>query len=180
MDSDINNKLKNIKLMVLDVDGVLTDGTISYTDDDRETKHFNTQDGAGIKYWKRAGNEIAIITGRSSEAVARRAGELDINHVYQGAKDKLPFLEKILADTGIEASNTCYLGDDLPDIPAMLHVGAAFAVANATKETKDSALFVTKSSGGRGAVREVIEMILKAQGKWEKILQRYLPYLDEK
>ncbi|MHC4870522.1 MAG: KdsC family phosphatase [Planctomycetota bacterium] len=174
----INKRLCQVELLILDVDGVMTDGRISYTDDGKEIKSFNAQDGAGIKYWKRAGNEIAIITGRKSEIVTRRAEELGIEYIFQDAKNKAPCFEEIIEKTGITPEKSCYVGDDLPDIPVMRLAGVSFTVANGVTEAKDFADFTTKNAGGDGAVREVIELILKAQQKWDKILARYFPYLD--
>ena len=167
------NKFSAIKLLLLDVDGVLTDGKISYIDDGREIKSFDVQDGAGIKYWIRGGGEVGIITGRNSNIVKRRADELDIKYLHQGAKNKLPCLKEILSDSGLDAENICYVGDDLPDIPVMRECGLSFTVANGVKEAKDVADFTTKKSGGYGAVREIIEIIMKEQGKWDSILSRY-------
>jgi 3-deoxy-D-manno-octulosonate 8-phosphate phosphatase (KDO 8-P phosphatase) len=169
----LGDKIKPVKLLVLDVDGVLTDGGIIYSESGEESKKFNSLDGAGIKYWLRAGHSAAIITGRSSPIVERRAAELGIDQVIMGAKDKLPALKTILDYKSISAEEAIYIGDDLPDIPPMRECGLSIAVSNATDEVKDFADFVTKRSGGNGAVREAIENILKKQGRWENILYRY-------
>lgn len=163
----------DIDLLIMDVDGVLTDGRIIYDDAGRELKAFCVQDGAGLKYWKRAGKKSAIITGRESGVVIRRASELDIDLVHQGALDKLPALREILRDLDVPAERTAYIGDDLPDIPPMRACGLAIAVANAVPEVKQIADIVTLCHGGQGAVREAICMLLQAGGLWEKILQRY-------
>ncbi len=167
------NRFENIKLLALDVDGVLTDGKISYLDDGREIKSFDVKDGAGIKYWLRSGGEVAIITGRESDIVLRRAKELGIKYVYQGAKDKLPRFEELLSTSGFKENEVCYVGDDLPDIPVMRRCGLSFTVDNGVDEAKDVADFTTISTGGNGAVREIIETILKKQQKWDLILKRY-------
>jgi len=161
------------KLVVMDVDGVLTDGTIAIGPHGEETKFFNSHDGAGIRYLSRVGIATAIITGRSSNAVARRAEDLGIDRVSMGAHDKLPAFEALTADLGVVDDEVCYIGDDLMDVPVMRRVGTPVAVANARPEAKAHAIHVTAASGGRGAVREAIEWLLKREGKWANILERY-------
>ena len=163
-----------IELLVLDVDGVLTDGRITLTEEGNEIKTFNVRDGAGMKYWKRAGGKLALITGRGSPAVARRAKELDVDVVRMNAKDKLPVLVEILDDLGIEPGAAAVVGDDLPDIPMMRHCGFSAAVADAVDEVRQCATVVTATRGGRGAVRELIELILKRSGRWDGIMARYI------
>jgi len=163
----------SIKLVILDVDGVLTDGTIMVTPEGQDIKCFNSQDGAGIRYLLRAGIHAAVISGRESPAVECRARDLGIEHVHLGAHDKLPVYEQVLCEVGVEDQDVCYIGDDLMDIPVMRRVGWPMAVANARPETKAHALFVTQAPGGRGAVREAVEWILKRDGKWEAIVARY-------
>ena len=163
-----------IELLVLDVDGVLTDGRITLTGEGDEVKSFDVRDGAGMKYWKRAGGKLAIITGRGSPAVARRAKELDVDVVRMHAKDKLPVLVEILEDMGIEPGAAAAIGDDLTDIPLMRHCGFSAAVADAVDEVRQRATYVTSACGGRGAVRELIELILKRSGRWERIMARYV------
>ncbi|MDR1611551.1 MAG: HAD hydrolase family protein [Planctomycetota bacterium] len=166
-------KVAPIRFLVLDVDGVMTDGKIGYTSAGDECKSFDAKDGVGIKYWIRAGHRAGIITGRSSPAVARRAEELGVGFVAQNAREKLPVFEKMLADAGVSAGETAVMGDDLADIPLIRRAGVGIAVADAVAETKDAALWTTEKTGGNGAVREVIEAILKAQDRWTVILSRY-------
>ena len=162
-----------IRLLILDVDGVLTDGRIIIDDDGVEQKQFYVRDGSGIKYWHRAGNVSAILSGRKSGAVVARARELGIAVVRQGAKDKLAAYESILAETGFSDGETAYIGDDLPDLPVLRRVGFPAAVADGVPEVRRAALYVTERPGGRGAVREVIEKLLRLQGRWAKVLERY-------
>ena len=163
-----------IDLLVLDVDGVLTDGRVTLTGEGDEIKSFHVRDGAGLKYWKRAGGKLAIITGRGSPAVTRRAKELDVDIVRMNAKIKLPVLEEILEELGVEPGRAAVMGDDLTDIPLMRHCGFSIAVADAVAEVRQRADHVTDTPGGHGAVREVIELILKGSGRWEQIMARYI------
>jgi 3-deoxy-D-manno-octulosonate 8-phosphate phosphatase (KDO 8-P phosphatase) len=163
----------DIKLLVLDVDGVLTDGGIYLAADGQETKRFDVQDGAGVKYWQRAGRMVAILSGRSAAATLFRAAELGVEHVRQNAKQKLPVYLELLAALGVSPAETAVMGDDLPDLPLMRHCGFAIAPANAAEEVRAAARLVTLRAGGHGAVREAIEHLLKAAGLWENILQRY-------
>jgi 3-deoxy-D-manno-octulosonate 8-phosphate phosphatase (KDO 8-P phosphatase) len=160
-------------LLICDVDGVLTDGRVIFDAAGVESKEFHVRDGAGLKYWIRAGHQAALLTGRESTVVARRAAELGITLVEQGALDKLPALGRLLAAAGCTAAEAAYVGDDLPDLPAMRAVGFSAAVADATEEVLEAADYVTTARGGAGAVREVVELILKAQGRWTGILARY-------
>jgi len=166
-----------IKMVVFDVDGVLTDGRIILDDLGNEYKNFDAQDGSGIKYLLRAGLKVGLITGRQSAVVALRARELGIEDVYQGEKVKLRSFRKLLEKHRLNGSEVCYVGDDLPDIPVMRKSGFPVAVANARPEVRNEAAYVTTAEGGRGAAREVAELILKGQGKWDAILSRY--YEDE-
>ena len=165
--------LSAIRLLVCDVDGVLTDGRIIYDTSGAETKQFHVRDGSGLKYWLRAGRQAALLSGRSCEATGRRAAELGITILEQGAKDKWPAMERILEAAGCSADQVAYVGDDLPDLPVMHRVGFRVAVADASAEVRTVADYVTQTPGGRGAVREVVELILKAQGRWQAIIQRY-------
>ena len=169
----LNSRLKRVELVVLDVDGVLTDGTFGITGSGREIKFFHAHDGAGIKYLRRAGIRVALLSGRAAPAVKHRAKELGIRHVFQGYKYKLEGLEKLVHQTEVRPERICFVGDDLPDIPVMNRVGLAVAVVNARPEVLKTAHYVTRAEGGRGAVREICEKILKAQGKWGKIIARY-------
>ncbi len=166
-------KMAAIRFLVLDVDGVLTDGSIGYDSEGRETKVFNVKDGAGLKYWTRAGHRAGIITGRSSPMVLRRARELDIELVEMDAKDKLPSYRRMLAAAGLAEAETAVIGDDLPDLPLIVRAGLGVAVADAVQEVRDGADLTTMKEGGRGAVREVIEFILRAQNRWDGIMRRY-------
>jgi len=163
-----------IELLVLDVDGVLTDGRITLTGEGDEIKSFHVRDGAGMKYWKRAGGKLALITGRGCPAVTRRAKELDVDVVRMHAKDKLPVLREILEDMGVGPEAVAVMGDDLTDIPLMRHCGFPVAVADAVEEVRQRASYVTEACGGCGAVRELIERILKGSGRWDAIMARYI------
>ena len=165
--------MKNIKLVIIDVDGVLTDGTIYIDSEGRETKAFNVLDGTGIAYLHRSGIKTAIISGRTCKSVIYRAKELDITDVYQGAKNKLDAYKEILKKHALRDEEICYIGDDLIDMPILYRVGFPVAVANATPFVKQHSAYVTKARGGCGAVREVAEKILKYQDKWDFIMERY-------
>jgi len=162
-----------IELLVLDVDGVLTDGNVIYAADLWEIKAFHVRDGSGIKWWRLAGKGVAVISGRLSPAVARRCAELGIEHLIQGAEAKLPALRTLLAATERRPDQVCAVGDDLPDLPLLRNVGLAAAVADAADEVKQAAHFVTRAPGGRGAVREVVELLLKGQGNWQAVVEHY-------
>lgn len=162
-----------IRLVVLDVDGVLTDGSIGIDDRGGESKVFSVLDGAGIKYLQRGGIKVAILSGRTSGATTFRARELGIEEVHQGIKDKLPVFHGLLQRMKISEKEVCYMGDDLTDLPILKRVGFPVTVPGGNKEVREAAQYVTQSSGGRGAVREVAEMILKKQGLWDKIMERY-------
>jgi 3-deoxy-D-manno-octulosonate 8-phosphate phosphatase (KDO 8-P phosphatase) len=164
----------DIKLLVLDVDGVLTDGTITINADGSENKSFNTLDGHGIKMWQRAGLKVAIISGRASDPTNRRAEQLQIEYVFQDCYDKLPVLKKLLEDISLKPHEAAFIGDDVTDLPVLRYCGFAVAVANAVTEVKEYADYITSVPGGRGAVREVIEHILKQSGKWQELMKRYL------
>lgn len=167
--------LANIQLLVLDVDGVLTDGTIVLSGDGSESKAFSAMDGHGIRLWKRVGLKVAFLSGRMSEPTKYRAEQLEVDHCLQDCLDKLPALEKLLQQLGLTAQQAAYVGDDIMDLPVMRYVGFGVAVANAVDEVKQSADYVTKRPGGSGAVREVIEYILKKTGKWPELMKRYTP-----
>jgi 3-deoxy-D-manno-octulosonate 8-phosphate phosphatase (KDO 8-P phosphatase) len=165
--------LSRIKLLLLDVDGVMTDGRIIFDSQGGETKAFDVKDGHGIKLVQRAGIRVGIITGRQSAIVDRRAAELGIELVYQGAKDKtLPFRE-ILQKLSLRPEEVAYVGDDVVDLPVMRQVGFAATVADAVDEVKDTAHMVTRLGGGRGAVREICDYLLKESGRWEAVTRRY-------
>jgi 3-deoxy-D-manno-octulosonate 8-phosphate phosphatase (KDO 8-P phosphatase) len=162
-----------IELLVLDVDGVLTDGRIIYSDAGTEIKQFHVRDGSGLKLWHWLGKKAGIITGRTSRLVEVRAAELDIEHVIQGATEKPAGFHRILEQTGLRADQACFVGDDLPDMPVMLASGLAVAVADGCAEARSIAHYITRTAGGRGAVREVIELILQQQGLWQRAVARY-------
>jgi 3-deoxy-D-manno-octulosonate 8-phosphate phosphatase (KDO 8-P phosphatase) len=166
--------LADIQALIVDVDGVLTDGTITINADGSESKSFNSLDGHGIRMWKRAGLKIAFLSGRLSEPTRYRAEQLDINHCIQDCHDKLPALEKLLEMMGLSIKQVAYIGDDLMDLPVIRKVGFGATVANAVDEVKQQADYVTEVCGGNGAVREVIEYILKNSGRWSELVQRYL------
>jgi 3-deoxy-D-manno-octulosonate 8-phosphate phosphatase (KDO 8-P phosphatase) len=168
------NKLKNIKLVILDVDGVLTDGGIIYNDNGMETKIFNVKDGLGIRLLMKAGINLCIATGRRSNALYHRCKNLGIEHIFDGLADKAASLDLILDRTGVSAEQVAFMGDDLPDLALMKKVGLSIAVADAHKTVLKNADMVTLAKGGNGAVREACEAILKAQGLWENILERFL------
>jgi len=164
---------RRIRLLILDVDGVMTDGRIVYTDGGGEIKAFDVKDGHGVKLLMRGGVDVAILTGRESRVVLHRANNLGIDMVFQGAKDKLRVFEEILKAKGLKDEEVCYIGDDLVDAPVMKRVGLSIAVSDAHDELKGYVDYVTKGRGGRGAVREACELILKAQEKWEGLTLRY-------
>jgi 3-deoxy-D-manno-octulosonate 8-phosphate phosphatase (KDO 8-P phosphatase) len=162
-----------IELLVLDVDGVLTDGGIIVNDGGIESKQFHVRDGAGIAYWRQLGHRAALLSGRRCESVERRAGELGIRRVVQGRLDKGVALGEILAAEGLNGGQTCVMGDDLADLASFARAGLAVAVRDAVPELQAAAHYVTQLPGGRGAVREVIELILRAQGRWDDVLRLF-------
>ncbi|MCF7973682.1 MAG: HAD hydrolase family protein [Phycisphaerae bacterium] len=163
-----------INWLVLDVDGVLTDGTIMLRGDGSESKRFHLLDGHGIKLWMRAGGDVTLLSGRASMATQCRADQLNIKHVFEDCRQKLPVLKEFLDRLQIDPEHVAYVGDDLLDIPGVRYVGFGVAVANAVQELKDQADYITTRSGGEGAVREVVEYILKRGGKWDALMARYL------
>lgn len=165
--------IKNIKFVIIDVDGVLTNGSIYIDPDGYETKSFNILDGTGIVYLHRVGIKTAILSGRTSKAVIHRAKELEIEDVYQGFQTKLEAYLTIRDKYALQDKEICYIGDDLIDIPILHRVGFPVAVANASPIVKQQSIYVTKAKGGDGAVREVAEMIIKLQDKWHIIMERY-------
>ena len=165
MTKTLEEKAGNIKLFITDVDGILTDGSIFLGNDGEEFKAFNSQDGMGIKLAQKEGIEVAIITGRESKIVERRAGELDIEEIYQGIDDKLSILKKVVEKYEIDYEQTAYIGDDLNDLPVLKKVGFSLTAANGVDQVKEAVDYVTKRSGGRGAVREAIDLILDFRTK---------------
>lgn len=172
---DATTRAAHIKLVAFDIDGVMTDGGLHYTDDGGELKTFNVQDGLGLKFLQRTGFEVAIVTGRTSGVVAARAADLGIEHVYQGVANKRAAVAGLLEKLGLNWSECAFMGDDVIDLPAMTLCGLAIAPANARPIVKDHAHMLTAAAGGHGAVREAIEFILTAQGKLDAA---FAPYLD--
>ncbi|ALC16078.1 3-deoxy-D-manno-octulosonate 8-phosphate phosphatase [Desulfuromonas soudanensis] len=169
----MQERLAKIRLLLLDVDGIMTDGRIVYDNNGIETKSFDVKDGHGLKLLQRAGIRIGIITGRQSEVVAFRARELDIDILYQGVKDKLVPYREILDNLGLGEGEVAYMGDDVVDLPILRRVGFAATVADAVPEVAPLVHYVTGKKGGRGAVREVCDLILKEGGHWEGVTARY-------
>lgn len=164
---------REISVILSDVDGVMTDGGIIFDNQGIETKRFHVRDGLGIRLWQRAGGKFGIITGRNSHIVKLRATELEIDIVRQGQSEKLPTAREVMAELNVPPATVCYIGDDLPDLAVMQSVGLAVAVADAADEIKNIAGMVTHSAGGHGAVREAVEFILKAQGRWEEVIRKF-------
>jgi|SRR5579871_262057 len=173
----VMERASRVKLLLMDVDGVLTNGKLYNVPDPQgrmvETKGFDSQDGIALQWLTWKGVKTGVISGRESPATAERARQVKMTYVYQGHIEKVPILEEILADAHIDAETVAYVGDDLTDIVIMRRVGLAIAPANARAEVKRAAHYVTQAAGGYGAVREVAEMLLKAQGTWAEILKHY-------
>jgi len=175
---DWKERAKPIRLLLLDVDGVLTNGRIIYDGSGREWKSFDIRDGQGIRLLQRAGLEVGILSGRKSSAVRSRAKELGIRLLRQRATDKGKALEEIMAQKNYPPEQICFVGDDLVDLPVFARVGLAVAVADSVEEVRARAHYITRNSGGRGAVREVCDLILKVQGKWTAVTQEYTGHRD--
>jgi 3-deoxy-D-manno-octulosonate 8-phosphate phosphatase (KDO 8-P phosphatase) len=177
MNPELRERAARVRLLLMDVDGVLTDGRLIHFPgpDGRmvETKAFDSQDGIALQWLNWHGVETGVISGRVSPATEERARQVKMTYVYQGHIEKIPILEEISTKSGIALSDVAYMGDDLTDVVVMRRVGLAIAPANARAEVKRAAHHVTAAAGGRGAVREVIEMLLQAQGKWADILRKY-------
>ncbi len=169
-----SNVAKNIKLLILDVDGVLTDGGISFDENGVEHKTFDSQDGVGIKLLQLSDIEVAVITARSTKSVAHRLKGLGVKHYYHGILDKSIALKELTKKLSIEMSESAYVGDDVIDLPAMTRVGFPIAVANAHSFVKENALMITNNSGGSGAVREVCDFLLKSQNKYDELMSSFL------
>lgn len=170
---DILNKAAQIRLVIFDVDGVLTDGGLHFDAQGGEGKVFHSRDGHGMKMLQESGVDIAVISGRRSEAVTRRMEGLGIRHVYQGQQDKLPAFHTILKDLSLTSTQVCFVGDDVVDLPVMLQVGFAVAVQDAHPLVTKHAHWQTLSAGGRGAARDVCELIMEGQGTLDGLLERY-------
>ena len=159
-----------IEVLLLDVDGVLTDGGIIYGDDGVELKKFHVRDGSALQIWHQAGGRSAVISGRSSRLVQVRAAELGIALVLQGARDKWPAYQRVLTEMSVRPQQVCFIGDDVPDLPILANCGLAIAVADACPEVRRDAHYVTHALGGRGAVRETVELILNCQQRWQAVV----------
>jgi 3-deoxy-D-manno-octulosonate 8-phosphate phosphatase (KDO 8-P phosphatase) len=170
----LHERCQKIEMLIVDVDGVLTDGSIIYSDQGAEIKAFHVRDGAGLKLWMGLGKKAAILTGRQSPLVERRAAELDLTAVVQGADDKRAAFAKLLAGQNLREDQAAYIGDDVPDLPVFYCCGLAVAVADACAEARAQAHYVTQAPGGRGAVREAIELVLRTQGRWQDAIARFL------
>ncbi|WP_137936660.1 3-deoxy-manno-octulosonate-8-phosphatase KdsC [Chitinivorax sp. B] len=170
----VYDRAVSIRLMIFDVDGVLTDGKLYLSDSGEEIKAFNTLDGHGMKMLRLSGVELAIITGRTSNLVALRARNLGITHLYQGVENKLDAFHDLLGKLGLQAEQTAYMGDDVIDLPVMRRSGLAFTVPAAPTFVKRHAHYVTENKGGEGAVREVCELLMQAQGTLDEQLAPYL------
>ena len=169
----LDQRMQQIQLILSDVDGVLTDGAITYDNNGIESKTFNVRDGLGIKLWQRAGHQFGIITARSSHVVKLRMTELGIETIRQGSDSKLPVGLQLIEEFGLEPEQVCYVGDDLSDMHLLSAVGLAATVADGAEEVKSVAHVTTKLPGGKGAIRELIETILKKQERWDELMQAY-------
>jgi 3-deoxy-D-manno-octulosonate 8-phosphate phosphatase (KDO 8-P phosphatase) len=167
-------KAREIRILLLDVDGVLTDGSLIYSHEGQESKVFNTQDGFGLRLLGEAGLELGVITARSSEAVAQRCANLKMRYVYQGVESKLSAFQEILKQSGCKPFEVAYMGDDWLDLVLLTRVGFSVAPANAVAEVRQAAHYTTEQSGGKGAVRELCNLILEAKGCHQELLQRYM------
>ena len=170
---NLEPRCQAIELILSDVDGVLTDGKIVLDNQGIEAKMFHIRDGLGIRLWQRAGCRFGVISQRGSHSLKIRAAELGIELIRQGITDKLTTCKQILADLKLKPQQVCYLGDDLPDLPVVRAVGLGVAMADACAELREAAHYVTQSPGGAGAVRETVELILKAQRRWDDLIQTY-------
>jgi len=170
----IDRRASAIRLLLMDCDGVLTDGRIWVLENGEDQKTFNTRDGLGLELLHRAGLRSGIISGRMSSALERRANGVGVSFLRQSCEDKVQAFEEILAQAALTEDQVAFIGDDLNDVPLMRRSHLAIAVADATPETKAQAQFVTAAAGGKGAVREAVELILKAQGLWNDVIQRYV------
>ena len=169
----LDQRIQQIQLILSDVDGVLTDGAITYDNNGIESKTFNVRDGLGIKLWQRSGHRFGIITARSSHVVKLRMTELGIETIRQGSDSKLPVGLQLIEEFGLTPEQVCYVGDDLSDIHLLSAVGLAATVADGAKEVQSVAHITTKLPGGKGAIRELIETILKKQERWDELMQAY-------
>lgn len=174
INEDLVKRLKNIKLLILDVDGVMTDGGLTIGDDGLEYKTFHAHDGLGMKLLKATGVSLAIITGRTSNVVKQRAESTGVAHFYQGAEDKLEAFRDLMQSSGLRAEQCAFMGDDVVDLPPMLQCGLAIAVPDSPRLLLERAHYVTRKAGGRGAVREVCELIMQVQGTFDAQMAQFL------
>ncbi len=170
----LTDRCRRIELLLSDVDGVLTDGGITYDNQGIEQKKFHIRDGLGIKLWQRAGFKFGVLTARTSHIVKLRASELGIEIVRQGFEQKLPVLREVLKQLNLKPEQCAYIGDDLTDLPCIRNVGLGVAVADSVPEVQATAGYITRLAGGQGAVRELIEVLLKAKERWDETIQTYL------
>ncbi len=170
----LKERCKTIEFILSDVDGVLTDGGITFDNNGIESKTFHIRDGLGVRIWRRSGYKFGILTARNSHIVKVRAAELNVEIVRQGFEQKLPTAMDVIREVGLEPEQVCYIGDDLTDLPVMRYVGLGVAVADAASEVLSEADHVTQAIGGRGAVREIIETILKAKSRWDGLISKYM------
>lgn len=171
---DLATRAAKIKLLILDVDGVLTDNRLFYGDNGVEYKSFYTRDGHAMVLWRKSGLDLGVITGRKSQLVTQRMNDLKVKYLFQGVPDKLPVFEQLLQDEGLQADEIAYMGDDILDLPILTRVGLASCPKDADPEVIKRVHFVSEKVGGQGAVRELIEMILKTQGHWQAHMDFYL------
>lgn len=174
INEDLIRRLQNIKLLILDVDGVMTDGGLTIGDDGQEYKTFHAHDGLGMKLLKASGVSLAIITGRTSNVVKKRAESTGVAHFYQGAEDKLEAFRDLMQSSGLQAEQCAFMGDDVVDLPPMLQCGLAIAVPDSPLLLLERVHYVTRKAGGRGAVREVCELIMQAQGSFDAQMAQFL------
>lgn len=172
-DGSLAERLRGIESIVLDVDGVLTDGSITYSGDGPELKSFSVKDGFALKLWRQCGGRLFVITGRKSPAVERRCMELGVEEVVQGAESKADALTKVMSAHGLDRRTMAAMGDDWPDLPLLLGCAVGATVADAHEEIRSAADLVTKAPGGRGAVAEFVELVLRAKGDWERATAEY-------
>lgn len=170
----LEERCKRIELILSDVDGVLTDGGILFNNQGIEIKQFHIRDGLGIKLWQKAGFKFGVLSARTSHIVKVRAAELGVDLVRQGFENKLPVGKKVLTELGLSPEQVCHIGDDLTDLSLLQYVGLSVAVADAAAEVRAAAHYVTTAAGGRGAVREVVELLLKAKNRWEDLIRNYV------
>ena len=170
----IHQKCQPIQLILSDVDGILTDGEVEFNNQGIETKRFNIRDGLGIKLWQKVGYHFGLITSRTSQIVKIRATELGIDLVRQGVAQKLATLDEIARSLELDYEQICYIGDDFPDLPCIKAVGLGVTVPEASEEILSAADYITQCHGGRGAVRDLVETILKAQRRWDGVIQQYM------